>query len=150
MCRDRCLSARLTLSVVIALAASRPLGAQHAKTVQVTGPVVDAACFMIHPDAARSPSHRECADACVARGVPLAIVNDADKQLYFAADGSTQLGRFRYQRVVASGTAVRKSEPFELKMAVGEGAEMTVTVKGGYNVLTIESIAPAPKAPSRR
>ncbi len=136
--------ATICLVVACAVGVCPALG-QEARSVQVTGTVVDAACFMIHPDAATAPSHRECADACVARGVPLAIVNEADGQVYFAADGSKRLSPFRYQRVSALGRAVRKTEPLELKMAVGEGGEMTVTVKGGYNVLTIESIAAAPK-----
>jgi hypothetical protein len=84
--------------------------------------------------------------------VPLAIVNETDGQLYFAAEGSKHLGPFRYQRVSATGTAVRKSDPLELKMAVGQGGEMTVTVKGGYNLLTIDTLSAAPKTgkPTRR
>lgn len=136
---------RVIVVLAMGAAAAEQVGAQEAKPVQVTGAVVDAACFMIHPDAATAASHRECADACVARGVPLAIVNEADGQLYFASDGVKRLGQFRYRRVTATGKAVRKTEPLELKMAVGEGSEMTVTVKGGYNVLTIDTIGASPK-----
>ena len=119
--------------------------AQTGKSVTVTGNVVDAACFMIHPPAATLPSHKDCGDACVSRGVPLAIINEADGQMYFAADGNKQLGVFHHKRVKAMGTAVRKTEPLELKMAVGDSNEMSVSVKGGYNVLMIESLTEAPR-----
>ena len=119
-------------------------GAQDGKGVTVTGNVVDAACFMIHPQAATMASHKDCGNACVNRGVPLAIVNEADGQLYFAADGK-QLMKFHHTRVEASGTSVHKTEPMELKMAVGDKNEMVVKVTGGYNVLTVEKIAAAPK-----
>lgn len=128
------------LDVTLALAAM----AQDGKRTTVTGNVVDAACFMIHPQAAATPSHKECGTACIARGVPLAIVNEADGQLYFPAD-SKQLTRFHNQRVKASGTSVRKAEPMELKMAVGATNEMSVKVTGGYNVLTVDQLAAAPR-----
>ncbi len=118
--------------------------AQDGKKVTVTGNVVDAACFMIHPQAATMESHKDCGDACIARGVPLAIVNEADGQLYFAADGK-QLHKFHHGRVTATGASVHKTEPMELKMAVGDKNEMAVKVTGGYNVLTIDTIADAPK-----
>lgn len=113
------------------------------KKVTVTGNVVDAACFMIHPQAATIASHKECGDACVSRGVPLAIVNEADGQIYFAADGGKQIGSFHHKRVTVTGTSVRKEEPMELKMAVGDKNEMAVKVTGGYNVITIDSLAAA-------
>ena len=127
------------------IASATPGGAQEGKPLTVTGNVVDAACFMIHPQAATLPSHTDCGDACVARGVPLAIINEADGQMYFAADGTKQLRAFHHQRVTATGTAVRKTEPLALKMPVGDKNEMAVTVTGGYNVLTIGAVAAAPK-----
>jgi hypothetical protein len=131
------------LCAAITMVAS-PIGAQDGKKATVTGNVVDAACFMIHPDVATTPSHTECGEACVARGVPLAIVNEADGQLYFAADGK-QLTKFHQKRVTATGTSVRKTEPMELKMPVGKTNEMAVKVTGGYNLLTIENVSVAPR-----
>ena len=135
---------------ILAIAATISVGGgalrgQESKKVTVTGNVVDAACFMIHPSAATTPSHKECGDACVARGVPLAIVNEADGQIYFAADGAKRIGSFHHQRVTATGMSVRKNEPMELKMAVGDTNEMAVKVTGGYNVITIDSLSAAPK-----
>jgi hypothetical protein len=138
----------LRLVVVLAfvmLTAGAGLRGQAGKKVTVTGNVVDAACFMIHPDAATTASHKECGDACVARGVPLAIVNEADGQVYFAADGAKRIGPFHHKRVTATGSSVRKDEPMELKMAVGDKNEMAVKVTGGYNVLTIDTLAAAPR-----
>ena len=138
------LNRRLLLRALVAGAVftcAAPPAAQTGKKLTVTGNVVDAACFMMHPDAATLESHKDCGDACAARGVPLAVVNDADGQMYFAADGNARLLRFHHKRVRAEGVAVRKNDPLELKMPVGDGNEMAVTVRGGYNVLTIQSLA---------
>lgn len=109
----------------------------------MTGEVVDAACYMIHPQSATGPGHKECAIACADRGVPLAILNDDDKSLYFPAEGNKQLYKFIGQRVRATGTAVEKAEPMELSMPVGEKNKLSVRVEGGYKVLTIASISRA-------
>lgn len=47
--------------------------------------------------------------------------------------------------MTATGTSVRKEEPMELKMAVGDKNEMAVKVTGGYNVLTTDSLSAVPK-----
>jgi len=138
--RELCIVAA-TLGLTLTPVAS----AQQPTATTVTGSVVDVACFMIHPGAAEAPSHKECGAACVARGVPVAIANESDGQLYFPAD-QKQLQPYRDKRVTAAGTFVRKSEPLELKMPVGDKNEMSVTVTGGYNVLTIEKLSAAPKA----
>jgi len=132
-------------AIAVGLMVAPAAHAQQPKATTVTGPVVDVACFMIHPSAAEAPSHKECAAACVARGVPVAIANEADGQLYFPAD-QKQLQSYRDTRVTAAGTFVRKDEPLQLKMPVGDKNEMEVKVTGGYNVLTIDKVVAAPKA----
>lgn len=108
----------------------------------LTGKVVDAACYMIHPPAASIPSHKDCGAACLARGVPLAIANEKDNALYFPADGNQRLASLLDQRVRVTGTVARESKPMELKMTVGEANQMAVRVDGGYQVVTIRTIAP--------
>ncbi|MBI4482917.1 MAG: hypothetical protein HY652_08520 [Acidobacteria bacterium] len=108
------------------------------------GEVVDAACYMIHPQAATGPSHQQCARACAERSVPLAIANESDGKLYFPADGNKQLLAWLGQKVRLTGTAVEKSDPMELKMPVGEMNQMSVRVDGGYKVVTIETVSKAP------
>jgi hypothetical protein len=142
----RCL---FSVAAAAALVLGSAVSAQQPKAATVTGNVVDVACFMIHPGAAEAPSHKECAAACVARGVPVAIANEADGQLYFPAD-QKQLQPYRDKRVTAAGTFVRKDEPLELKMPVGDKNEMSVKVTGGYNVLTIEKVIAAPKTGNPR
>jgi hypothetical protein len=125
-----------SLAAVAALAKD-----SKSQAVTVAGEVVDAACYMIHPQSATGPGHQECAKACADRGVPLAILNDNDKKLYFPAEGNKQLYKFIGQRVRGTGTAVDKSEPMVLSMPVGEKNKLSVKVEGGYKVLTIASIA---------
>jgi hypothetical protein len=102
---------------------------------------VDAACYMIHPQSATGPSHKECAVACADRGVPLAILNQNDNKLYFPTGGNKELHPFIGQRVRATGVVVDKAEPMQLSMPVGEKNKLSVTVEGGYKVLTIASIS---------
>lgn len=122
----------------------------ESNSVTVTGKVVDAACFMLHPPAATSGSHKDCGAACLARGVPLAIAAD-DSVLYFPADGNQRLKTLLNARVRASGRVVEKHDPMELKMPVGEKNQMVVRVEGGYKQITIqtlEKISPAKHRPA--
>ena len=112
----------------------------ESRSVTLTGKVVDAACYMIHPPAASIPSHQDCGAACLARGVPLAIANERDSVLYFPADGNNRLVPLLDQRVRVTGSVVRKSEPMELKMAVGGSNQMVVRVDGGYQVVTMSTL----------
>lgn len=115
-----------------------------AKTMTIVGTVVDAACYMMHPAAAAGDSHDECGSACIARGVPVAIANEADEKLYFLAGNAAAVGAMLHKRVRATGIVTRKREPMELKMPVGEHNEMVVRVNGGYSVIAIETVRPAP------
>jgi hypothetical protein len=112
-------------------------------SVTVTGKVVDAACYMLHAPAATAASHKDCAAACLARGVPLAIATD-DGALYFPADGNQRLKSLLNARVRASGTVVEKRDPMELKMPVGDKNQMVVRLEGGYKQITIETLARIP------
>jgi hypothetical protein len=137
--------------VVVGIAVLYAPGAAHsdqvdvAKPVTVTGRVVDAACYMLHPPAATIASHRDCGAACLARGVPLAIAAD-DGALYFPADGNQRLKTLLNARVRVSGAVLEKRDPMELKMPVGEKNQMVVRVEGGYRQITIQTLVRVPVA----
>lgn len=114
------------------------------RSMTIVGTVVDAACYMMHPRAAVGGSHDECGSACIARGVPVAIANEADRKLYFLAGDVSAVGTMLHTRVRATGTVTEKREPMELKMPVGEHNEMVVRVDGGYRVMAIDKVGPAP------
>lgn len=117
---------------------------QKGQFMTLTGEVVDAACFMIHPEnGSTGKAHEDCGKACAAHSVPLAVLNQADKKLYFPADGNKQLASLRGKQVRVTGTVVDKSDPMELKMPAGDKNQMTVRIDGGYKMVTIASIAPA-------
>jgi hypothetical protein len=135
----------LTAALALIVGLSPRLAGQKADAAKtITGNVVDAACFMIHPPVANAASHEECGAACMKRGVPLAIAGD-DGSLYFPADGNKQLSSLHGQHVKATGTVTEKKEPMELKMPVGNTNTMTVKVEGGYKVIAIDSVAKAAK-----
>jgi hypothetical protein len=123
----------------VVLGASRQTDDSTPKTV--TGRVVDAACYMLHPQAAAVSSHKDCGAACLARGVPLAIATN-DGTLYFPADGNERLKSLLNATVRATGTVVQKNEPMELKMPVGSSNQMVVRVEGGYRQITIQTLTP--------
>ena len=129
------------------VSATKPSQSADSDSITVTGKVVDAACFMLHVDAATSPSHKDCGAACLARGVPLAIAT-VDGALYFPADGNQRLKSLLNARVRASGTVVEKHDPMELKMPVGDKNQMVVRIEGGYKQITIQSLEKIP--PTKR
>lgn len=108
----------------------------------VVGQVVDAACYMMHPQAASGASHDECGRACALRGVPLGIIDEETKELYLADSTSSKaLLPHLLKRVRVTGRSVKRAEPLQLEMPVGETHTMSVRVEGGYNALTIERVA---------
>ncbi len=142
MRRSRATSALLVLVPFFLTAVSQPVARDSGVPVTVVGQVVDAACYMMHPEAASGTSHDECGRACAQRGVPLGIVDDKSKELYLAVDPSSKaLLPHLHQRVRVTGTSVTRAAPLELEMPVGETHKMLVRVEGGYNALTIERVA---------
>jgi hypothetical protein len=55
-----------------------------------------------------------------------------------SADGNQRLKSLLNARVRASGPAVEKHDPMDLKMPVG--VQMVVRVEGGYKQITIETL----------
>jgi hypothetical protein len=110
--------------------------------VTLVGQVVDAACYMMHPQAASGASHDECGRACALRGVPLSIIDEDSKELYVADTVSSKaLLPHLHKRVRVTGRSVKRTEPLQLEMPVGETHKMSVRVEGGYNALTVERVA---------
>ena len=120
------------------LAGAQDLGSP----VVVVGTVVDAACYMMHPSAAKGTNHDECGQACALAGVPLGVAGEPGKQLYLSDTAGTKLLlSYLHRRVRVSGHAVKKSEPLALEMPVGEANKMSVRLDGGYLALTVASVA---------
>jgi hypothetical protein len=121
----------------------------HPESIVVTGRVVDAACYVLHPQVATASSHGDCGAACLARGIPLAIAAD-DGALYFPADGQQRIKSLLNRRVRVSGTVIEKHDPIELKIPVGDKNQMVVRLEGGCKQITIrtlEKVSP-PKRPA--
>jgi hypothetical protein len=120
--------------------AQAPAGTQSA----LVGRVVDAACYLMHPDAASRNSHDECGMACAKRGVPLGVANEADGKLYLDLAGGTPLLEHLHHRVRVTGRTERKNEPLRLDLPVSETNTMTVQLDGGYHVVKITGVAREP------
>jgi hypothetical protein len=133
--------ASMSLASAVSLAQS-PGAADHPQ--QLVGRVVDAACYLMHPDAASGKTHDECGMACAKRGVPLGIVNEADAKLYLDLAGGTRLLEYLHQRVRVTGTTEKKNEPLRLELPVSATNTMAVELDGGYYVVAIREISRAP------
>ena len=81
------------------------------KETQITGQVVDIACFVGHDSS--GPKHVKCAEACARAGNPLAIYDEAAKTLYLPVsldhkNPNTQLMGFIEKKVKVTGTVMEK------------------------------------------
>ena len=98
-----------------------------AKTITVSGPVVDTGCYLSH-DTLSTTGHLACATACAKAGVPLAIVDEKTGTVYLpvAADHKNQNTRllpFVEKKVKVTGTLVEKGGIKGIILKTVEAAE---------------------------
>jgi hypothetical protein len=85
---------------------------QGGKAAQITGLVVDIACFVGHDSS--GPKHAKCAEACARAGNPLAIYDESTKTLYLPVsldhkNPNTRLMEYIEKKVKVSGTVMEKA-----------------------------------------
>lgn len=85
---------------------------QGGKAAQITGLVVDIACFVGHDSS--GPKHAKCAEVCARAGNPLAIYEEATKTLYLPVsldhkNPNTRLVEFIEKKVRVSGRVMEKA-----------------------------------------
>lgn len=98
-----------------------PMAGQGEGSAQkVTGEVVDLACYL--SEGAMGPGHRECAQKCIASGLPVGI--KSGDQIYLAM-GSEH------------GPANQTLAPLAAKNVTAEG---TVTERDGVHLLAIKKV----------
>lgn len=106
--------------ITLALSAAAICGtvalAQHshehggAKTVQITGQVVDIACFVGHNSSGEK--HAQCAEACARAGNPLAVFDGKEIYVSISMDHgnpNTKLMPFIEKKVTVTGTVMAKA-----------------------------------------
>jgi hypothetical protein len=84
---------------------------QGGKAAQITGLVVDIACFVGHDSS--GPKHAKCAEACARAGNPLAIYDEATKTLYLPVsldhkNPNTKLMKYIETKVKVTGAIMEK------------------------------------------
>jgi hypothetical protein len=85
---------------------------QGGKAAQITGLVVDIACFVGHDSS--GPKHAKCAEACARAGNPLAIYDEATKTLYLPIsldhkNPNTKLMKYIETKVKVTGAIMEKA-----------------------------------------
>lgn len=97
-----------------------------AATVNVTGEIVDSACWI--KSGAKGESHRTCAQKCADAGIPLALVEDGTGTLVWLA-------------------SVADMETPNKQLRPHAGRRVTVTgswaERGGAKILLVTKVAPA-------
>ncbi len=111
--------AAVVLSATLAYAHEEAAGSQ---TIQ--GEVVDLACYVGH--GAQGAAHAECAQKCIASGLPVGI--KSGKTVYLAVDGE-------------HGSANATLAPLAGKSVVVEG---TVTERDELHLIAIKKVTVAP------
>lgn len=112
----------LLLLAAVALVA---LPAAAGEKVTMTGEVVDSACYIAQ--GAAGAGHRECAQKCADKGIPLALLDDESGDIVWLAGSdhtpaNDTLREYAGQKVTVTGTLAER---------------------GGARLLTIESVEPA-------
>ncbi len=82
------------------------------KITQITGQVVDIACFVGHDSS--GPKHAKCAEACARAGNPLAVYDQASKTLYLPVsldhkNPNAKLMGFIEKKVNVTGIVMEKA-----------------------------------------
>ena len=106
----------ITLALSAAAICGTVAWAQHshehggAKTVQITGQVVDIACFVGHNSSGEK--HAKCAEACARAGNPLAVFDGKEVYIPISMDHgnpNTKLMSFIEKKVTVTGTVMAKA-----------------------------------------
>lgn len=95
---------------VCSTSAAAEEGHEHAAAPQtVTGEVVDLACYLGHGE--RGAGHRECAQKCIASGLPVGIKSEKGLYLVVGSEHGTanqQLASLAAKTVTAEGTVTER------------------------------------------
>lgn len=95
-----------------------------AKSITITGQVVELACFMGHNTS--GPKHTQCAESCARAGNPLAIYDGKQLYLPIALDHknpNTKLMTFIEKRVKVTGKALDRANLKGIAIDKVESAE---------------------------
>jgi len=59
----------------------------EAKTVTLTGEIIDLTCFMQHPDNSLGMEHAKCAKSCINKGLPIGFLREDGTVYLLMGDG---------------------------------------------------------------
>lgn len=95
------------------------------KAMTLTGELIDAACFVSSDGDAKGKAHAECAQKCMASGVPAGILPEGAKSageaLYLLTNPAV-LAPYAAQTIRVEGTAYTARHAFDLKkLSVKDG-----------------------------
>ena len=96
------------------------------KPVTITGELIDTACFTASEGDAKGKEHAECAQKCMATGIPAGILPEGNtdaKALMFLLTNPVPLAPYAAQTIKVEGTAHPGTHAFDIKKAfVKDGA----------------------------
>ncbi len=98
--------------------------AENQANLTVTGEVLDLSCYMT--GGAKGAGHKQCAESCLAKGLPAGILSQADGQVYLLVED--------HKKAEAYKTAIKHAA--ETVKITGK-----VISKNGVQSLVVESVS---------
>ena len=93
-------------------------GSKEGKDVAVQGELIDSACFVASDGDAKGKDHADCAQKCMASGIPAAILpegsKDSDAMMYLLTS-PTALAPYAAQTIKVEGTAYEDKHAIDVK-----------------------------------
>ena len=116
------------LGIAIAAEEGHEEHGEHAMPmkVELTGEVIDVACYSAHPDVGQGAGHLKCAETCTKNGLPVGLLENDTEKVYLAVMSNHQ---------AANDTLL----PYLAKQVTLKG---TLHATKGVNVIHIDSVEP--------
>jgi len=114
----------LAVALLVVGAVTALAGEEHhdmkAKTVTLTGEVLDMYCFMNHPDTGMGAEHAKCAKSCLNKGLPVGFLSDGVVYLIIGKDhepANEMVAEFAGTQSVLTGTLVEHNGVKAIELA---------------------------------
>jgi hypothetical protein len=95
------------LAAGLSLTAFGHEGEDHGEQITIQGELIDTACFVSSEGDAKGPDHAECAQKCMATGIPAAILPEGKeaKDMMFLLTNPVVLAPYAAQTIKVEGSA---------------------------------------------
>ena len=92
-------------------------GEGHDETVTITGELIDTACYVSSDGGAKGKGHAECAQKCLASGIPAAVLPDGGEtdSILFLLTNPKVLAQYAAQTIKVEGVRHENMQSVDVK-----------------------------------